>query len=111
MSDFEFITRHRVYTDPHERYIFEIDEYHRGEDQLLIAHLRFFSFSPSALKQALTHWTSFRSVVTSPLVCWGEDESDKWQRFVHMFGFKPLGQSILCNNGERRELYIHLVQT
>jgi hypothetical protein len=27
-----------------------------------------------------------------------------------MFGFRPMHQSILCNNGERRELYLHTVK-
>jgi hypothetical protein len=109
VTDFEFVTRHRVFTDPDERYIFEIDEYRRGADQLLQAHFRFFKFSPSALKSALKHWRLFRSVVTAPLVCWGEDDGDTWKHFVSLFGFKPLHQSILCNNGARRELYTNIV--
>lgn len=112
VSDFSFVKRDRAYTDPKERFIFEVDWYRDGDVCHGLCHFRFFKFSKSALKSALMRWRELRTFfVKAPLWCHaGEDDSEKWHRFIRMFGFRPTGQFILCNNGERRELFVHTVE-
>lgn len=102
-SDFKFVTRHRALTQPH--YWFDIDEYRRGADQMLLAHLRFSKFSPTILRNALHDWALFREHVSAPVFAFGEVEDAKFERFVSLFGFKPLGTNITIQ-GESRKLFL-----
>jgi hypothetical protein len=106
-ESFAFFARHAVHdalTDAD--YCFEIDEYRRGPDQMLLAHLRVFRWSPSVLKSLLKHWAQLRQCVKAPLFASGEVDDDKWRRFVTLLGFEPL-EHVKCENGETRLLFIH----
>ena len=104
---FTFVARHDALTT--EDYLFEIDEYRRDDDQLLLAHLRVFRWSPSVLKSLLKNWSLLRQCVKAPLFACAEVQDMKWQRFVKLLGFEPF-HDILCVNGEQRRLYIHTTE-
>lgn len=105
MGSFEFVTRHLVVD--HEEYWFEIDEYRRGAEQFLLAHIFFEKFSPSILKRVFNEWKAFRTCVKAPLYAVCDDgDAAKWERFVSRLGFRPMGIEVDCNNGERRPLFI-----
>lgn len=106
-GDFEFVTRHRALDRP--EYLFEIDEYRRGADQFLYAHLRVFKFSPSIMKRILAEWRAFRAIVAAPLFAIGEVDDEKWERFVTHLGFEPAIE-VVCLNGERRRMFRHYVR-
>lgn len=88
-------------------YLFEIDEYRRGEEQMLFAHIRLFNFTPSVFKDLKRRWKIFRECVTAPLFASAENADDKWQRFVTSLGFKPLDKAI-CDDGNSRPIFIHV---
>lgn len=104
--DFEFVNRHRLITT--DDYWAEIDEYRRGGDQLLIAHLRVVRWSPSVCKRFRHEWECFRRCVTIPIFTLGIEDDDKFERFVRSFGYQPF-QTVTCLNGAQRRLYIHQV--
>lgn len=108
-GDFEFVARHIVVKHP--EYWCEIDEYRRGDDQLLLGHIRFIKVSPSAFKRLLKEWRLLRQCVTAPIfaVC-GEGSPEVWERFVAHLGFQPFGMEVECNNGALRQLYISTVK-
>jgi hypothetical protein len=103
----QFTQRHNILQYP--EYWFQIDEY-RSEDgqQVLFAHLRFDEFNKSILSRAWKEWKLFRQLTDVPVFAYSEDPSEKFHAFVTMFGFKPTGQEIVCNNGERRRLYVSI---
>jgi hypothetical protein len=106
-SNFQFVRRHHAHIT--DDYRFELDEYGRaGGGQLLLAHLRFFKWTPSVLKAAIREWKLLRSCVTAPLFACPETDDAKWVKFVTKFGFKPLATT-LCNNGAQRPLFIHVI--
>jgi hypothetical protein len=102
-DDFDFVSRHSILKNP--EYWFEIDEYVRGQDQLLLAHLRIAKWTPSVLKRIDRDWRVFRECVTAPLFAHAEIDDRKWERFVSRLGFR-----FLCNvvgtNGETRRMFI-----
>jgi hypothetical protein len=100
--EFEFVVRHCVLDRP--EYLFEIDEFRRGQDPFLQAHFVVHYWSPSVFKRILSEWRVFRSIVTTPLYALGEDDDDRWRRFVSHLGFKPF-TTVVCNNGQQRSLY------
>lgn len=101
-GDFEFV-RHRVLS--REEYLFEIDDYTLGGgNHFLLAHLRVFSFTPSAMKRILADWRAFRACVSAPLFAIGEEDDAKWRRFVSHLGFEP-ALEVVCNNDVRRLMY------
>jgi hypothetical protein len=87
---------------------FEVDEYVRGGDQLLIAHVRVVHWSPSVRKQCHAVWDAFRKVVTAPVFTLGIEDDKKFERFVRSFGYQPL-INVTCENGETRRLFIHTI--
>lgn len=107
LDHFSFIKRHVVRET--NDYFFEIDEYQRGADQLLLAGITFFRFTPSVLKQMLREWDMFRSCVKAPLYVVGYTDDAKWERFIKRLGFVFL-QTVVCNNGETRRLFISTVR-
>lgn len=108
MSEFVFHSRTRVLD--YDEYVFDVDEYRRGDEKRLTAHIAFEQFNKSILKRVLREWKLFRTIVTAPLFAYcGGYDTEKWTAFVSLLGFKPTGSFINCNNGERRELFLHTV--
>jgi 5'(3')-deoxyribonucleotidase len=94
----------------YDEYWFDLDEYQVDGQQRLFAHLGFTKFSPSIMKRVLSEWKLFRQIVTADIYAIRDDgDVDKWEHFVSLLGFVPTGTTILCNNGNYRQLYIHRV--
>jgi len=89
-------------------YVFEIEEWRRGDEQYLFAHFTVRHWARSVAVQMLREWRLFRSVVTAPLFAFPKVEDDKWTRFVTLLGFRPF-TTIVCTNGEVRSMYLHQV--
>ena len=107
-TEFTFHQNHTVLDKP--EYCFDIDEYRRGQDQLLLAHIQVRQWSPTVFKTILREWRVFRQCVTQPLfACAGPGDTEKWERFVSHLGFRFL-RNVICENGEPRRLFIHAVQ-
>jgi hypothetical protein len=106
LHEFKLVTRHRLHTT--DDFWFEVDEYDRGGDQLLIAHVRIVRWSPSVRKQCHAVWTAFRACVTAPIFTLGIVDDKKFERFVLSFGYQPF-QTVTCENGEQRRLFIHRI--
>lgn len=106
MDGFEFVCTHRALTT--DDYWFDLEEYRRGQDTLLLAHLRFDRFTASILKRVKQQWSTFRKCVTAPVFALGEVDDEKWERFVSLLGFRFCKQ-VICLNGETRRLFLHLV--
>jgi hypothetical protein len=92
-----------------EAYWVDIDQYDVDGSPVCFVHIRFNRFTKDILKQALIEWRVLRTVITCPLLAYPEDDNDKWRAFVSLFGFKPTDTEIVCNNGEKRRLYISIV--
>lgn len=103
-ADFKLVARHLLHETPD--FWFEVDEYERRGDQLLIAHVRVVRWSPSVRKRCHEVWDAFRKCVTAPVFTLGEVDDHKFARFVRSFGYKPF-QIVPCENGEQRRLFIH----
>jgi hypothetical protein len=91
-------------------YIFELDEHRNGDAQMIFVHVTVHKWSKSTLKEMLSVFRTFRECVTCPLYAVGEVDDDKWASFVSLFGFRPLLDQVVCINGERRRLFVHLKQ-
>lgn len=92
-------------------YVFEVEEFHRGTDQMVFVHLMVRTWTPRALKQMLHDFEVFREAVPLPCVyAVGDLGDDKWAHFVRLFGFQPLSE-VDCTDGSRRQLFIHLKDT
>lgn len=105
-EDFTLVTRHRLFTS--DDFWFEVDEYVRGGDQLLIAHVRIVRWSPTVRRRCHEVWDAFRKCVTTPVFTLGIEDDKKFERFVRSFGYEPY-QTVLCENGEQRRLFIHRI--
>lgn len=105
MDGFTLASQHRALTT--EDYWFDIDVFRRGQDTLLLAHLRFASFSPSIFRRVKHEWQAFRQCVAAPVFALGEVDDDKWARFVTHLGFR-FSRQVICNNGESRRLFVHV---
>lgn len=88
-------------------YLFELDEYRNADAQMLFVHLLVRVWSKAVLKNLLREFAAFRQCVSCPLYCIGITDDDKWAAFVSFFGFRFL-TDVVCENGERRRLYINL---
>jgi hypothetical protein len=107
VNDFVFVQRHPAFLN--DDFWFELDEYRRpGGEQFLLGHIRVHRFAPSVFKQIKHVWATFRRNVTAPIFACPEIDDQRWVKFVTALGFKPL-QQIICNNGEVRPLYIHII--
>lgn len=102
--DFKRLQRHLLHAT--DDFFFEVDEFARGGDQLLIAHVRVLRWSPSVAKECHRVWDAFRACVTVPVFTLGEVDDPKFERFVLSFGYQPF-QTVTCENGETRRLFIH----
>ena len=106
-DDWQKVGSHVVISKP--EYEFEIDEFRRGDDQMVFVHMWVLDWSKSVLRDMLAAWKIFRQCVTCPLYAVAEIDDDKWTGYVSLFGFKPLTEVVL-NNGEHRRLFIHRKQ-
>lgn len=106
LEDFKLLTRHRLYTT--DAFWFEMDDYRRAGDQLLIAHVHVERWSPSVCRELTSVWDAFRKCVTMPVFTLGLVDDDKFERFVRRLGFQPF-QTVTCLNGEQRRLFIHRI--
>lgn len=104
VGDFVLADQHALVVN--DEYALHLDEYQRGQDQVLLLHLRFTKWTPSVLKRFTSHWRALRCCVAAPLFALGEVDDDKWERFVTRFGFTYL-ETVKCANGESRRLFIH----
>lgn len=89
----------------------ELEELRRPCDgaSMLLLHARLARWSPRILKDCLKHWKLFRTVVTQDIFASPQTLDDTWRHFVTLFGFEPLVEDALCNDGEFRPIYIHRV--
>jgi hypothetical protein len=88
-------------------YYFAIEEYRRGEDQMVFLHLTVHKWTPSVFKEILRNWKLFREYVTCPLYAiGGVEHPEKWEAFVSRLGFKFL-IDVVCENGAKRRLFVH----
>jgi hypothetical protein len=106
LVDFELVKRHRLYTS--DDFWFEVDEYSRLGDQLLIAHVRIVRWSPAVRRECHRVWNAFRACVTQPIFTLGIEDDKKFERFVRSFGYRPF-HNVTCENGETRRLFIHTI--
>lgn len=105
-EEFRPLIRHCILCYP--EYWFEVDEYRRGEEVFLLAHLRFAKFTPAIFKRWLAEWQAFRACVTAPVFAIGEVDDEKFERFVTRLGFEP-AMNVVCINGVERRMFRHLV--
>lgn len=91
----------------HPEYQLSLEEYRRGEDQMVFIHLYVWKdWSAKLLKRFMHEWKILRKHVTCPLYACADIDDDKWSKFVQLFGFKPLSEAI-CTDGKTRRIYWH----
>jgi hypothetical protein len=106
MSDtWAYCGSHTVYDKP--EYFFDLEEWRCGDRQMVFVHLLFHKWSPRVLRQALEDWRVFREHVACPLYAMGQDDDDKWAKFVSLFGFKFLADGLACTDGRSRRIFYH----
>jgi len=101
-EEFQPPTRHCILCYP--EYWFEVDEYRRGEEVFLLAHLRFAKFTPALFKRWLAEWRAFRACVDAPIFAIGEVDDKKFERFVTHLGF-VFDRDVVCINGHKRRMF------
>lgn len=88
-------------------YYFALEEYRRGNDQMVFVHLTVHKWTPRVFKELIKRWKQFREYVTCPLYAvGGVEDVEKWEAFVSLLGFKFL-MNVVCENGAERRLFIH----
>lgn len=106
---FEF--KQRISVVKNEDYHFEVDEFRRGDDQLLLVHCRVFRWKPSVLKRMLLDWRFIRAnVITQTVYCTGMNDDDKFRRWCRLFDFKLYLDAVPTDCGEPRSLYVNYGQ-
>jgi hypothetical protein len=103
---FEFVKRHDVRRT--DDYWCELDEYRRGEDQFLLAHISVTRWSASVCKQLIREFRTFREHCTAPIFAVPEHFDEKWFKFVSLLGFRQ-HDNVPTNNGSVRPLFIHTI--
>jgi len=101
-----FVKRHDVLRT--DDFWFELDEYRDGEQQMLLAHLQFFHWSPRVCRQFIQDWRVFRQYVTVPLFACPKDMDAKTFKFLCKTGWR-FKQHIECDDGKIRPLFIHTI--
>ena len=89
-------------------YCWTIEEFRRGEDQMVFAHLTVHKWTPRVWRNLQHVWTLFRKCVVCPVWIVGADGTDKFDRFVSRLGFR-FHSNVVCKNGAERRLFVHLV--
>jgi len=88
-------------------YIAEMHYEDLGEGRLMpFFHLDVFYFSPEILKRMLKEWEEHRHTVPTPLFCMGEEDDEKFSRFISKFGFQYL-TDCPCTDGKTRRLFVN----
>jgi hypothetical protein len=88
-------------------YLFEVEEYRNGDKQMVFIHLHIWKWTISVLKRIRRDFNLFRQCVPCPIYTCGTADDDKFERFVSLFGWKPL-TTIPCTDGKTRRLFIHI---
>lgn len=78
-----------------------------GDDRFYLAHIDVFHWSPTVLRRMLGIWPALRAKIDAPLFVWNENEDKKWEKFIHLFGFRYFKQFIGPDGLEHR-LYLHI---
>jgi hypothetical protein len=89
-------------------YLLELQEYRSGMDQMMFIHLAVHTLSKASLKTMLHDFRLLREHVTCPLYAFAGADVETWPHFVALFGFKPLASELVCENGQKRQFYIHV---
>lgn len=103
---FGFVAKHVIPSPPEWRAV--IDEYRRGDEQRLVAHIDFYKFTPGVFKNYKAWWKLFRLNVKAPLFAYGRVDDPKFERWCRLSGFAPF-QDTVCNDGQTRRLFIHTI--
>jgi hypothetical protein len=105
LPEFTYFATHPVID--HEHYGADLDEYRRVDGaQMLILHLRFYTFGKEALKRLLNEWRILRQCITTPVCAFGEVDDTKWQRFVELLGFQYLTTISFGDGSPDRRLFV-----
>src|SRR6187455_3003038 len=110
-SDWKHIEEYTVVDCP--EYYCGLEEFRRGDDQMMFIHMTVHQWSKAALTKAKREFKLLRQCVTCPIYSCGpmypNDEADvkKWESFVKLFGFKFLTNA-MCTDGKQRRVFIHL---
>jgi hypothetical protein len=86
MQDFTRTARHIVNADTD--YFSCLDEWRRGDDQMLLLHCYFLKVTPRVFRRVLDEWRVLRRVTDAPIYCVGDEDDGKYLRFVERFGFQ-----------------------
>jgi hypothetical protein len=105
LDDWKFVADHKVVDHP--EYTCLLEEFRRGQDQMMFIHFEVHKWSKETLKLAKKEFALLRQFVTCPLYGCGEVDDEKWANFVKLFGFKFLTNAI-CTDGKSRRVFIHL---
>lgn len=104
---FSIVAEHIVTDCPQYRWTLEEHRNHKDQ-QMMFIHLEVREWSKSTLKAMLNAWTEFRKIVKCPLFATAEVDDKKFEHFARLFGLTPI-QEVVCENGEQRRLYMHLI--
>jgi hypothetical protein len=104
-EDWKSVANYTVVDRP--EYFCDLEEFRRGDDQMMFIHLQVRKWSKETLAIAKREFNLLRQFVTCPLYGAGEVDDEKWSSFVKLFGFKFL-QNVICTDGKTRRLFIHI---
>lgn len=105
LDDWKSIDEHTVVDCP--EYYCGLEEFRRGQDQMMFIHFTVHQWSKATLKKAKREFDLLRQCVTCPLYGCGEVDDKKWESFVKLFGFQFLTDAI-CTDGKKRRVFIHI---
>ncbi len=85
-----------------------VEEFKRGEEQMVFCHMLVFNWTPSVYKDFVRKWRLFRKHVTCPLYAVaGPTDVERWEKFVTRLGFTFV-MPVVCENGAERRLFVHI---
>ena len=87
-------------------FLCELQEFRRGNDQMVFIHLTTENWSLKTLRKMQNDFALLRECVTCPLYACGNDTDEKWAQFISLFGFRPLTEAV-CTDGKRRRIFVH----
>jgi predicted solute-binding protein len=97
----------RVVVIDEPEYIASYHEEDLGEGRIMtFVHLDVYYMSASILRQLKKQWDLWRHYVSTVLFCMGEEDDEKFERFVSKFGFKYL-RDVPCTDNKTRRLYVN----